>query len=423
MENNNKERTPMDSEKKRKILLIIGSILAAIAIWFYVDTVKVVNVTTTVRDIPVEFSGEDTVLADNGMMLLSGYDSTIDLRLKGPRKVLWKLDKGQIRIIADTSRISDTGIQSLKYQVVYPDNVQPNLIQVESASAYSVTVTVGELYPKEVPIYCDVKGTIQDGYLAEDLILDPVNLTLRGQRDDLLNVAYAKIELDVSGAEKTVIQTLEFQLYDYNDIPIENDNIRPVTNLIQATLPVKGIKEVPLTLNFIEAPGSTMTQVDYSIDPPTVSLVGEKDVLETIDSLLLDTVYLQDLNESQSLRYTVPLPDGCYLMDDSQQVATVTIVMRGIEERTVTAGKFTMEKVPEGLTAVPVTEELDILVRGLAEEVDALTAEDLNIIADLSTITGTGDFTIPVTIRVSGYDNVGIKGSYQIIVNVSKTSA
>ena len=49
--------------------------------------------------------------------------------------------------------------QSLTYQVVYPDGVSKNSISVDWASAYRVTVTVGELYSTEVPIQCEVVGT------------------------------------------------------------------------------------------------------------------------------------------------------------------------------------------------------------------------------------------------------------------------
>ena len=62
-----------------------------------------------VNNVPVEFSGEDTSLAEKNLMLLSGYDTTIDLVLKGPRSELFKLDKSKVRIVADTSSIQETG--------------------------------------------------------------------------------------------------------------------------------------------------------------------------------------------------------------------------------------------------------------------------------------------------------------------------
>ena len=66
------------NDASRKALRIIGSILVAIALWIYVDTVTSPEVTLKVKNVPVEFSGEDTTLADRGLMLLSGYASPVD---------------------------------------------------------------------------------------------------------------------------------------------------------------------------------------------------------------------------------------------------------------------------------------------------------------------------------------------------------
>ena len=103
METNKNQEKVHDAAKQRKILRIVCSILVALAIWVYVDEEKTVNVKMSVNDLPVEFASEDTTLADNGLMLLSGYNTTVDLVLKGPRKVLWKLNKDEIRMVADTA--------------------------------------------------------------------------------------------------------------------------------------------------------------------------------------------------------------------------------------------------------------------------------------------------------------------------------
>lgn len=417
MEKNKKETKNLDTPENRKILRIICSILVAISIWIYVDEEKTINVKMPVNDLPVEFSGEDTTLADNGLMLLSGYDTTVDLVLKGPRKVLWKLNKNEIRIVADTSGVQDTGVQSLTYEVVYPDNVQRSQIQVESASVYAITVTVGELYTKEIPIKCELKGDVAVGYVAEELLLDPSMLVLRAQRDDLLNVSYAKIQVNVNGLKETLIQTVEYQLYDYNDIPIENEKIRVATRLIQVTLPVKTVKDVPLRLNFVEAVGSTMQQVEYEFSQETIRLKGDKAVLDSIESIVLDTIYLQDLAESQTLRYTISVPDGAEVVGGNTEV-TVTVTMRGVSERRIGTNRFSCVNVAEGLMASVVTENLTVTLRGLATEVDALTGENLLITADLNGITEAGDYTVPVSVQVNGYQNIGIKGSYQVIVRV-----
>ena len=407
-----------EAAKNRKILKIVCSILVAIGIWLYVDEEKAVDVKLTVHDIPVEFAYEDTLLADNGLMLLSGYDTTIDLKLKGPRKVLWKLNTDEIRIVADTSSVVDTGIQSLKYEVVFPDNIQRSELNVEWASSYAVTVSVGHLYTKEVEIRCKVTGTPAAGFAMEEVTLDPAVLVLRGQRDDLMNVNYAEIVVDVSDAQGTVIRALDYRLYDYNDIAIENANIRTAIKLVQATIPVKTVKEVPLQINFVEAIGSTMEQVTYSFSKATVQLKGDKETLDAIDNIVLDTIYLQDLEDYQTLSYRIPIPEGTEMVEDDTSVI-VTIVVNGVSERRVSTSNVTVANVPEGFTAQLVTERLEILLRGLTGELNAMNGENLLITADLCSVQGAGSYTVPVTVTISGYTNVGVKGSYQVIVSVT----
>ena len=422
MEKNKKETMVHNAAKGRKIIQIICSILVAVAIWAYVDEEKTINVNMHVNNLPVEFSGEDTVLADNGLMLLSGFDTTVELTLKGPRKVLWKLNKDEIRIVADTSGVQDVGVQSLPYDVVYPNTVQSSQIRVASASIYSIPVTVGELFTKKVPIRCEVTGQVANGFVGETLVLDPVELELRGQRDDLLNVSYAKVKVDISGARETVLQAVEYQLYDDNDIPVDNSNIRSVSKLVQVTMPVKTVKDVPLRLNFVEAVGSTMAQVKCTFSQDTVRLKGDASVLDGIDQIVLDTIYLQDLEAHQALTYTIPVPEGAEIVGDVESV-TATIVVEGVSERRVTVSNIACSNVPEGFEATVTTDSLSVALRGLTAEIDALSGDDLQITANLSGITAEGSYTVEAVVQVNGYSNVGVKGTYRVIVDVTAAAA
>ena len=84
---------------RNKVLQVIASILVAVAIWVYVDVEKAPERTKTIRDIPVEFSGESTTLADKNLMLLSGYDTTVDLTIKGTKRELVKISKDNVRLV------------------------------------------------------------------------------------------------------------------------------------------------------------------------------------------------------------------------------------------------------------------------------------------------------------------------------------
>lgn len=404
---------------RNKVLQVIASILVAVAIWVYVDVEKAPERTKTIRDIPVEFSGESTTLADKNLMLLSGYDTTVDLTIKGTKRELVKINKDNVRLVASTSSIDSVGVHTLRWDVVYPDGVQSSALSVDWASKYKVTVTVGELYTKEVPVNCVVTGTVADGYFTGETVLDPTTLVLRGQRDDLLNVAYAKLTVDISDATRSVIQTESVQLYDNDDNPVDNSNIRTNASLIQAKVPVLTTKEVSLAVELSGVPGSAGQSIKTTITPSSVRLIGEADVLENIDEIVLATLYIEDLDIWQQNSYVVTAPDGTWLVN-SNEVATVEITMEGIEEKTVTVDTFSYTNVPSGLYA-EVMDTLDVRLWGLSEELAELKADAITATVDLSSVTETGSCRVPVTVTVSGYRDVAVKGSYEVTVYVTDT--
>ena len=404
---------------RRKALQVVISILVAIAVWVYVDVDKAPDRTKTIRDIPVEFSGESTTLADKNLMLLSGYDTTVDLTIKGPKRELVKISKDNVRLVASTSSIDSVGVHTLRWDPIYPDGVQSSSLTVDWASKYKVTVTVGELYTKEVPVNCTVTGQVADGYFTGETVLDPITLVLRGQRDDLLNVAYAKLTVNISGATRSVIQTESVQLYDNDDNPVDNGNIRTNASLIQAKVPVLTTKEVSLAVELSGVPGVAVQSIKTTVTPTSVRLIGEADVLENINEIVRATLYIEDLDLWQQNSYVVTAPDGTWLAN-SNEVATVEITMEGIEEMTVTVDTFSYTNVPSGLYP-EITGGLDVRPWGLADELAKMDAAALTAMADLSGITEPGSYRVPVTVTISGYRDVAVKGSYEVTVYITDT--
>ena len=250
-----------------------------------------------------------------------------------------------------------------------------------------------------------------------DVVLDPEVLTLRAQRDDLLNVSHAKLTVDISGATRSVVQTVDVQLYDYNGNLVENDNIRTNASLIQAKVPVLTTKEVKLTVEFSGIPGTAMNSILCDIRPETVRLNGEADVLAGIDQIVLATLYVEDLELTQQNSYVVTPPDGTWLVNGNE-VARVEITLDGIEETTLVATDITYENLPSGLYAVPLS-GVSVRLWGLADEIAQVQPENLKVYADMSAVTGQGPVTVPVTVMVTGFNDVTARGTYELTVTIT----
>lgn len=408
----------MEKTKKNKLMRIVISVVAALAFWIYMEIQEPVDVTTEVRNIPVEFIGEDTTLAERGLMLLSGYDVTVDLELQGSRSVLWKLNKDEVRVVVNTGTITTAGTQRLRYSVDFPDEIPDNAISVKDASIWNVTVKVGELYTKEVPIEVDIRGSVPSGFFTENVIVDPVKLTLRAPREELLNVSHAKVTLNIGDATSTLIKTLEYTLYDYNDIPVYNDEIRASTKLIQVTLPIRTTKEVPLRVELIGAEQhSDFVQVDIS--PATVTIVGEAETLSGINAITLDKIYVEDLFTGLNgpYSYTIKTPVGVSTMDGVRE-AVVTVAVNGTTEASVIVENVNCEGVADGLRA-QVKDPIEISLWGMEEAVQAVTAEQVLVRVDVSEITEAGTYMLPAVVTLQNADGVSVRGEYTVAVEVT----
>lgn len=412
----------MEKTKKNRLMRIVISIVAALAFWIYMEIQEPVDVTTEVRNIPVEFTGEDTTLADRGLMLLSGYDTTVDLELQGSRSVLWKLDKDEVRVVVNTATITSAGTQKLRYSVDFPDEIPDNAISVKDASIWNVTVKVGELYTKEVPVEVDIRGSVPDGYFTENVIVDPVKLTLRAPREELLNVSHAKVVLNIGDATSTLIKTLEYTLYDYNDIPVHNDEIRASTKLIQATLPIRTSKEVPLRIELIGAEQHSES-VHVDISPETVTIVGEADTISGINAITLDKIYVEDLVTGLNgpYSYTIKTPVGVSTQNGVKE-AVVTVAVNGTTEGTVTVERVNCEGVADGLRA-HVDEPLAVSLWGTEEAVLTMTPEQVLVRVDVSEITEVGVYTLPAIVTLKDVEGVSVRGEYMVTVHVEERPA
>ena len=57
----------------------------------------------------------------------------------------------------------------------------------------------------------------------------------------------------------------------------------------------------------------------------------------------------------------------------------------------------------------------------LREELAELKADAITATVDLSSVTETGSCRVPVTVTVSGYRDVAVKGSYEVTVYITDT--
>ena len=307
----------MKSNPKQKAVYLALCILAAIVVWIFVDNFGnnggAVMHTKWFRDVPITYTGE-TVLTERGFMLLDEDTvSTVDLEMEGTAFDLALLDKDYIRVTVDLSNVSRTGVQTVTSVIYgYTEEYFRQNITVSDRTPSVITINVAELYHKTVDVRCEISGNVAEGYSAGELQVSPTEIEVRGDQEDVDAVSYAKVTLDLGeDATSTVTGELPIQFYDANDQLLENTSLQTTEETIQVTLPVYVTRELQLTMNFVESAGARMYNVDWGIEPSTILVSGPADVLNSMDSIVLDDFNLAELGSTTNYSYAIPIPEGC----------------------------------------------------------------------------------------------------------------
>lgn len=410
--------------KTNKIMSLLLSVLIALCLWIYVVTVVTPEDSQWIYNIPVTFENEDGLFSDRNLTLTEGRNQTINLKFRGNRQDLQKLSSANVTVTANLSQIEGPGQWQISYDYVLPENVSTNDISVEDRSSSTITIVVDKLAVKEIEVRAKFEGDVAEGYMPDPIELEQESLTISGPQDVVSKVDYAQVVLERTNVSKTVSDTLSYTLMDEEGNPVESQEIHCDVDKINVMMMVYMVKEVPLTVQYISGGGATSENVIERIEPSTVTIKGNAEDLEGLNSLSIAKVDLSSIQSTFSASYNIVIPDGMTIM--SEDTATVNIELKGLSEKTFRVTNLEMANVPESedLLATIGTTSLQIKLRGPSEVMDTISTSNIRAVADLSFLgSSTGMFSVPVTIYVDGFTNVGAMGSYSVMVSISRQVA
>ena len=412
------------SDKTNKLLYIGLSLLIAVIFWFFVDSEQGHNTTQTYYNIPVELSGEPDTLPSRGLMLTPGADATVDLELRGPRTVISDLSREDITLQVDLTSITATGTFSMTYDLLLPDEIPRSSVTTERASRSTITVTIEELFEKTVPVKVSVAGGVADGYIymAERMIAGPSELTLSGREEDVDQVVSAQVMLDLSGATSSVNQEFDYILLDGQGNEVSGENITVSSRRIEISAPVYLVKTLELTVDFTESPGSALEDLqDWYLGVTSIEVAGEAANLEGVDDILLATVDLSTLLSDTEMPLEITIPAGCVNISGITSTTLTILFKDTLETRAFTVSNISAIGLSQTQNFSRMTNSVEVLLRGDAQELEQVTADDIRIVVDLTPYEDNGTYSVPAVVLVDGHSNVGAVGTYSVACRITSS--
>lgn len=411
---------------KKKILMALLSLALSFALWVYVITVVSPGSDDTFYDIPVLFSGEAS-LTERELIITDILTEDVTLKLEGNRSDLSKLDRSNIEIIADLSKITAAGTHNLRYDVYYPSTVSDGAFKILNQDPAEVTVVVENRKSVSVPVNIDYQKTsVPEGFVAdtENAKLDYSKITVTGPESVIDRIAYAKIYVSLTDLKESIVGgKYPIYLCDNEGAPLEDVSlVMPSATEVQLDVKIQQWEEIKLFVTVIEGGGATQKNSTIQIEPGTIRVAGSEAALKR----LAGGIEIAEINLGELRSATVDLvslegllPEGVTNLSGITDVLVrVSFPNLKVKELTVEEADIELINVPEGLEVELTTKTLKVLVRGLSSQIDGITAEDLRVVVDFMDVPmGTSQVKAQIIIA-DLYADVGALGTYTVYAEV-----
>jgi YbbR domain-containing protein len=409
----------IDKIIRSKTFYIVISCIASVILWMYVASYENTTQTVTLTGLEVKYIGGEDTLQDRNLLVTDKDVQDVTLTLMVKRSLVSQLTKDTVHVSVDLRDIRNSGEYQKVYTISY-DNVDEDDVLVTRREPEYMVIKIDRLdVNPEVVVRGVFDGTVAEGYMREPIIYSPETIEVSGPESVISQIAYAKVVIDRVDLTRTVSGVVEFVLVDSDGKVIESSDITTSVNEIQYTIPIVKVKDVALTVNLLEGGGATENDAVVRIEPATISISGDAELLSGINQLQLGTIDLASFAQSTTETFAIVLPNGVNNLSGERE-ATVNISIKGLATKRVITTNIVFINVSEGYKPRSVTQYKEVLIRGPKEIVDLIDKDNIRIIGDLTDIgNAVGRYSVPTTVEILGYREAGVIGdNYNVVVSL-----
>lgn len=403
--------------KKYNIMLKIVSIIAAIVLWFFVMSVINPDITTTYRDVKVTLKGVTELYESREYSIVSDKNMMLNVKLRGSRNDILKLDKSDIEVICDVSEITGDGENRIDCTVITPNTN----ISVANRNELKVTVVVDKITEKEIPVNVEFEGELGENLSLGEKELSPSKITVKGPKSEINSISHALVKTDISDLEESVTKTLPVFVIgnDGNELTLVYSQL--LTKTVDVSIPVYLTKEVPLSASIIPGGGLTENDVNMTITPSRIKLIGERNVIEEIQSISIGMIDLKDIIDSKQKQMDILLPAGTKCFNDS--IASVSVTVKDITIKSIDITDIEIRGTLNGYDiSLKQDEKITVRLKGNETLLNSLNPTDISAYIDANSliIDNNGQYEVAVNVElIPDVNAIVIDDNYEATVIAS----
>ncbi len=288
-------------------MLKIMSLIFAIILWSYVKGEANFITSSNFKNIEVTYDGLNH-LKEKNLTIISPKEASVDVKLQGYNSYMRNVTRDGIVAKVDLSKLTE-GEHSVPINVSYID----------------LGISVTNTTPRKIPFKIDkvieensTANLVFDNKLEKGLSLGDlerkIDVKVKGASVYVGKINKIESHIDLKDISESTSLETEIHAYDDTGKLIKEVEITPST--VKVDLPILKSKTVPIKLKLNENTSQNIVTSDFSIEPSSVTIRGNSDVIDSIDFVETKPINFYNFKNGNDL-VKLNLPDKVTLVDEN----------------------------------------------------------------------------------------------------------
>lgn len=381
------------------------SLFMAILLWNYVITSNTsITRPKTIVGLTGYISGQSN-LNTNGLALLENPSeklSDISVTIEVPQANYSRVSADNVQVMLDLSSVRAAGTREV------PLKATSSYGRVVKIVPESLTLTFETFDSRSVPVNWQIVQGKEQNYWYNVTRLNPSLLTVSGAASVVQNITSARVSVNVAGHDTPFITATPYILLDASGKEVPQAMLERSSTSISASVDVYPTKQLPVSTELANVVTGQVAEgyevKSVSIQPETITVAAEADLLANLDGLMIEPVSVEGMNQSFAVRAEVSTLSDFEYVSNEQVYVNITIgekpASAWMDADIAFVGKA------DNLTITYHTEDLRVEVVGPKSQVEQIQENGLpEIEIDLAGLEA-GEHAIPIIIDGTAYPDV-----------------
>lgn len=399
----------MKTKLFNNLLLKILSVIAAVLLWLVVVNIDDAISSTPIRGVKVNVINTDVITSQDQTFRVDDGTDTVDLVVYARRSVLNRLKVSDFVATADMSK--DLRYNSMvDIEVTYIGNQRIDHIE---QSRNNVLVSIEEQVTEQFKVTVEKIGDPGNGRVVGSMVPEKSLVEITGPISVVQRIKSVVAKPNVVGATGTSVISCNLELRNGDGDRIDNTYLQYYgkDTPFEVTVTTLDTKLVGISFDVSQAApeGYGLSAITYK--PETVTIAGQKTQINSIYNLDIPAEALNPERKTGHVEQTVDiseyLPNGILIPEEDEREIVVTMDIMPFETVSYSfhPGQIVFQDIAEGLM-LDDTElsALEVPVSALPEKLAELSQDDIQLTADMSGYTRTGNYSVPIQVTLpEGY--------------------